>query len=346
MIIPSVNIEYIGMDHFYDIDETDRKKIMVITNEKTELAIYNKIYRFDEEEKIKDFFGEKTKKYVDSIRLMTGIEINIMAIDIDDYDYEISELIHFSFDFMGFTFLSLEKNEAAIRFFLEICLEKKERGELSHIVVNAFENETKDIEIIKEKINKMSESFLDGYFEMGDCLSVVLNQIKDYDSAGVYLGLINSIEIGESPINKRIPVILKKEYNKEEIIKNYNYGLVCFKRTLKKGVVCTSATCATQIEDSANKNISNFLIVQEIVKEIKSLLSEYVGETYNSFIKNEIENEIYAILENKKSEEIIKEFNLDIYPKELIGEVAVEIEIMPIFTVEKIKQYTQVRIRV
>lgn len=345
MIIPSVNIEYIGMDHFYDIEESDAKKIILITDEKN-LAIKNNIYRFDEDKKIKEYFGEKTLNYVKGIRIISNVEINIMAIDINNYDYEISELIHFPFDFMGFTFLSLEKNETAIRMFLEICLEKKERGELSHIVVNAFEKEIKDVNIIKEKIEKLSESFSDGYFEMGDCLSVVLNQIEDYDSSSVYLGLINSIEIGESPINKRLPVKLKKEYNKEEIINNYNYGLVCFKRTLKKGTVCTSATCATQVEESANKNISNFLIVQEIIKEITKILFNYVGSNYSSFVRNEVENEIYGLLEMKKEEDIIKEFNLEVVEKEIIGEIFVEIEIIPIFTIEKIKQYTQVRIRV
>jgi hypothetical protein len=134
------------------------------------------------------------------------------------------------------------------------------------------------------------------------------------------------------------------EYTKDEILKLREVGIVCFKSTFKKGVTCTSSSCAVSTEGSVHKHISNFRIAQSLINEASMELEPFIGTTNLRFQTMNIQEIVIAICEDYMRMDRIRDYEYSISINEFYGYIDLEIEIVPIFSVHGMTTHSRVRV--
>lgn len=290
--------------------------------------------------------GPLVDRVVDMLDQSESLNIYLMRIEEGASIYAMDVIKSLDFDLLVLDSLEFhEDNYLEIEAYINLADEKASNGRLIHAFFNTREfSEVKELHNIFSMINAMRANVGMDVEEFGKYVSVVANQMAGRSSAAVYASIILGLELGESPVNKNINAELKKHFTKDEIRLLRDSGIVCFRDSYHNGVVCASPTCAVATPGSVHKNIANLRIVQQITNEISESLNALVGEIYNSQSIYKARSLVENILETNKTDNVLSDYDYDIKNNELYGYMLVTLELVPIFTVEKVVTHTQVRI--
>lgn len=343
---PSPSIDYHQLPHIYVTEGFPTGKRTIILGEAEKGTLYDPV-PITSVGLAKAIFGSGplVDRYED---LTTGAKVGsyLMRIESNALQKAYRALIKFPFDLIYIDGVYFNAHPEEISNFIDFAKDKEYEGQLIHGFFDVKDLDSMDsIRTIYPSIAALSHSIEDGIDEWGKYISVVFDQVIDHRSAAVYAGLVASLNPEISPINKTLPVKLKQELKKDDILELRKAGIVCFKDSLKKGVVCTSSSCAVATEDSGSKHISNLRIAQYLIQEIALVLQEYVGRVGINYVVMEVEGIIQSKLEEYIMLNRIKRFDYGVMPDKLRGIINVEIEIVPVFSVYAITQSSQVQVR-
>lgn len=346
MIQPSPSIEYLQHPHLY-VERTvanGKRLVMVAEADKGELyepvLIYSKDMAYE-------FFGggPLVSAYEDATTFQEGLEIYLMRIEPFQYEVAFGVLEVFDFDLLYLDNVHFDKNPDMFQMILDFSLIKQEKGSLVHTITTLSPSLGKQgILSLKGSIASLTIENGDESIETGKYLSIVPDQFLYKKAGAVYAGMLSAIGPEVSPINKTVSdVSLKMEFVKEEIEWLREIGIVCFKNTFKKGVTCTSSSCAVSTPGSVHKHISNFRIAQSLINQVSLELQPFVGSTNLSFQAMNIEDVIVAICEDFVGTRI-RSYDYTLSISERQGYIEVEIEIVPIFSVHSMTTHSRVRV--
>ncbi|QHW35664.1 hypothetical protein GZH47_32725 (plasmid) [Paenibacillus rhizovicinus] len=348
MMQPSPNISYEQLAHLFMDEGITLGKRLVIAAEAAKGQMYQPtpVTSVDQAKMI--FGSGPLIDRCDDATAFANFDVYLMRMDRNAFQYLYRCLMPFPFDLIyidGFTF---NKMPDEIQDFIDFAKQKEYHGQLIH---GFFDIEgLSGFEAYRSlfvSIAKLSIVTEDGIEETGKYISVVVDQIKDRKAAAVYAGLVTALKIGASPINKALAdVDLKAEFTNDQIIELRSAGMVCFRKSFKKGTICTSATCAVATEGSVHKNISNFRIAQDVIQEIAQIQQEYVGRVGISFVKSELEDQIEVALMYRMKLGQLRRYDYELTTDELNGIINTAIELVPIFTIQKMNASALVRVRV
>ncbi|WP_257878943.1 hypothetical protein [Bacillus paralicheniformis] len=346
MTIPSPSIEYLQHPPIYIERTVSIGKRLVIIAESDEGPLYDPIL-VHSEDMASSFFGngDLVQCYKDAMTFENGLQAYLMRIESGGYETAFSILEAFPFDLLFINSIQFYKDKEVINCFLEFCKIKESKGNLVHGITTILDQNLEDISLVFKEIEKLTHDNGDDLIEDGKYLSLVSDQIEAKNAGAVYAGILASLNPEISPINKTIPgVTLKKEYSKEQILKARSAGMVVFKNTFKKGVTCTSSSCAVSTNGSVHKHISNFRIAQFLINEISLELQSFIGMPNPAHQASSIEDIIDAICTEQVELDRLRDYAYDLEIDALYGVVKVKIEIVPIFSVHSMVTHSHVRI--
>lgn len=346
MTIPSPSIEYLQHPPVYVERSVSIGKRLVIIAQSDEGPLYEPILVHSEDMAL-TFFGngDLIQCYKDASTYKGGLQAYLMRVEADGYETAFSVLEAFAFDLLFISSIQYGKDKKVINTFLEFCKIKEEKGNLVHGITTLSDKSYDDLSLIFKEIEELTYDNGDDLREDGKYLSIVSDQINDKNAGAVYAGILASVNPEVSPVNKTIPgITLKREYSKEQILKIRSVGLVAFKSTLKKGVTCTSSSCAVSTTGSVHKHISNFRIAQFLINHVSLELQSFIGMPNPAHQALNIEDIIDAICSEHVELNRLKDYAYDIEIDALYGTVRVKIEIVPIFSVHSMITHSHVRI--
>lgn len=347
MIQPSPSVEFFQHPPIYIYREVTIGKRLVILAEAEDGDLYNPILVYNKD-MARDLFksGALLQAYEDACTYQDNLYAYLMRIEPYMYELAFSVLESFDFDLMFIHEVHYDIQREVIDQFISFAQSKEEMGSLVHgITTLSAKKQYADVVSLFESIASFTIEVGDDVIETGKYLSIVLNQSGIKDAGAVYAGILAALDPEVSPINKTIPnFTLAFELEKEEIVALRNAGIVCFKSTYKKGVTCTSSSCAVKTEGSVHKHISNFRIAQFLINEVASELQPFIGKPSNSFQLDTIDELIDAICLEHMELERIRDYAYELSIEQVKGFIYVNIEIVPIFSVHSIPTHTRVRV--
>lgn len=346
MIQPSPSIEYLQHPHLY-VERTianGKRLVMVAEADKGELyepiLVYSKDMAYD-------FFGggQLVSAYEDATTFQEGLEVYLMRIEPFQHEVAFGVLEVFDFDLLYLDSVHFDLDPDLFQAILDFSYLKQEKGNLVHTITTLSSGLDKHgVLSLRESIGNLTIDNGDETVETGKFLSLVADQISYKKAGAVYAGILAAVDPEVSPINKTVPDIsLELEFSKEEIEWLREIGIVCFKNTFKKGVTCTSSSCAVSTPGSVHKHISNFRIAQSLINQVALELQPFVGSTNLSFQAMNIEDVIVAICEDFVGSRI-RDYDYALSISERQGYIDVEIEIVPIFSVHSMTTHSRVRV--
>lgn len=347
MIQPSPNIKYLQHPHFTIHRQIEAGRRLVIIGESEKGDTYNPTLVFNKEMAI-DIFGggSLVGAYEDASTYQKELNVYLMRIDPNEYETAYSVLETFHFDLMFISETYFNKDMDVVKSFLEFSRIKEEKGNLIHGITTLSPGLTyDDLKDLSDLISSFTVDDGDELVETGKYLSFVVNQSTYQDAGAVYAGMISVLSPEVSPINKTIPNFeIELEFDKDEITSLRSIGIVCFRRTFKKGVTCASSSCAVSTEGSVHKHISNFRIAQSLINQISLELQPFIGQPHVVLKSNSIEEIIETICSEYERNQILRDYNYQIEINELYGTIDLLIELVPIFSIHRITTHSRVRI--
>lgn len=347
MTKPSPSVKYLQHPHIYVQKTIAIGKRLVIISEAEEGEYFNPTLVYSKD-MARELFGggSLVQAYEDACTFEDGLHVFLMRIEPFAYELAFSVLEAFDFDLLFINEVHFDNQREVIEQFLSFARNKEEKGNLIHGITTLSSglDYSKLLPLFKP-IKELTKDFGDDSIETGKYLSLVVNQGEFKDAGAVYAGVLTASEPEVSPINKTIPnFTLSFEFEKEEILTLRSVGIVCFKNTFKKGVTCTSSSCAVSTEGSVHKHISNFRIAQSLINQVAMELQPLIGKTNVMRQAEKAEEIIDAICLEHMSLNRIRDYNYFLSVQELYGNIEVEIEVVPIFSVHAMTTHTRVRI--
>lgn len=343
---PSPSIEYYQLPHiFYSADLPIGKRLVVV-GQSTKGDYYNPV-TITSKAMAEDIFG--SGPLLDRFQdVLDGGASGafLMRMEGEQFKKVLDVLTPFPLDLLVIDGMYYNNHQDMITNFIEFAKDKEYQGQLIHGFFGLHGLDTfEQIESVFELIQAHSIPTEDGLEETGKYISVVVDQFQDKNAAAVYAGLAAALSPEISPVNKTLNVSLKYEFDKEQIFALRAAGLVCFKDSFKKGVVCTSSTCAVATEDTPHKHLSNFRIAQVTIQEVAQEQQKFVGRVGVAFVAGEVEEIVESILLEKVKNRWIKDYGFLIQVDQLKGLVTTEIELVPVFSVHSMTHSSQVRVK-
>lgn len=347
MIKPSPSIDFLQHPNIYIEREVTLGKRLVILAEADEGELYEPILIYNKDMAV-EFFGggALVQRYEDAVTFQDNISIFLMRIDPYGYETALGILEAFDFDLLFINEVHFNKQTQLFESLIGFAQLKEEKGNLVHIITTLPSDMShQDLLLLESSIQALSIDDGDDIIELGKYLSLVVNQMEFKDAGAVYAGILASIDVQTSPINKTIAnVKLLFEFEKPEILQLRSIGIVCFKNTFKKGVTCTSSSCAVRTDGSVHKHISNFRIAQALINQVALELRPFIGMPNATLQAVRCEEVVDAICSEHVSLERIRDFRYDVQSNSFQGYVEVKIEIVPIFSVHGMTTHSRVRV--
>lgn len=270
----------------------------------------------------------------------------VMRIEAEEFMHALDIIKGLDFDLLFIDGLDFsERYKEEIAFYLNMAHEKANLGRLIHTFMKV--DEVDDLNELHNEfmmIEEMRHQMGFEQFEFGKYLSVVADQISGAHSALVYMATVAELTIGESPVNKPIKYPLKKVFSKDEIRILRDNGLVSFRDSFHYKTVCAASPCAVTTPKSPHRNITNFRIVQITINEIVEGLNTLVGGNINSRSIDKAERYIAQNLELKIIDGILQDYTYEITVDGLKHTMYIKIEMVPVFTVEKVVTHAQIKL--
>lgn len=348
MIGPSPSVDFIQHPLVYVERQIEIGKRLIIVAESEKGQYYEPSLVYNKDMVVDTFkSGPIIQCYEDAISMDEDLCVFLMRIEPNRYDIAFTVLESFDFDLLYLDEVHFDRHHDLIDSYIEFAKIKEDKGNLIHCILSlSSKSSFVDIESLFKRISDLTvELSGDELEETGKYLSLVVNQMSLKKAGAVYAGILASINPEVSPINKTIPNInLEIEFTKEQILKLREVGIVCFKNTFQKGVVCTSSGCAVSTAGSVHKHISNFRIAQEIINEIARRLEIFIGKPNVVFQASNIEDIIEALCLRRIIDKKVREYDYSIKINELYGIIEINIEVVPIFSIHKITGHSVVRV--
>lgn len=343
----STKIEYQQHNHYVDYKQVPAGKRILVIGESSKGEVHNPT-KINSLKTVTALFGEGplVDRVTEMINQGKSLTIYVMRIETGEYIYALDTISGLDFDLLYLDGLEFcVKNKPEIEYYVNMAYEKANTGRLVHAFfkTEAFDNPNELLDVFS-----MMEDLryrIDGEtVELGKFLSVVADQFPSNNSAAIYMSLISSLEVGESPINKPIVSSIKKKFSKDEIRLLRENGIVCFRESYHNGTVCASASCAVVTETSSHKNITNFRIAQTVMNSMIERLSEMIGTLINSSTLYRAEKIVGSTLESYFLDEILTDYYYEIDINAIENFMLIKVELVPVFTTEKIVTHSQIRL--
>jgi len=288
-------------------------------------VIANRIsYFFDQTNESCVIIGSlKTKEsYEKSLEIISDLNVQwLMLLDVF-FDQD-AEFYHLAIDF---SIDQLEKGQLVL-----VC------GQVTSLIEPNW-NE------IDQNIKQLSFPMQQAMDHRGKHLIICANQYQDQHAAIVFVAQVKSLGAGINPVNKKITANLNITYDAILQKKLIQMG-VCFARTsIAKGNVIAFASCAVQDEQLGSRNVANVTLLQSVVNELTLIQNQYIGNYSVLQAYDEITLRIRQLLYGYQLEEKLKYFYFNLTPNEATGTIAIAIDIVPFFSIEKITHFMQLRV--
>ncbi|WP_067924178.1 hypothetical protein [Alicyclobacillus shizuokensis] len=274
----------------------------------------------------------------------------VMRIEDGQFEKAFQALAPFVFDLAYIDGLYFHTHPDAIQQFIEFAKEREYEGRLIHGIFDVPGLSTyADLRGIFPQIASLTIPVSDGVDETGKYISVVADQFSDARAGAVYAALVASLDPQVSPVNKPVTATLQSEFTNDQILDLRTKGVVCFRNSIKKGLVCTSSTCAVATEGSVHQHISNFRIAQRCIQAIAEQLEQFIGRLGSFIQTDQLESIVEAALMQQLKDGLIRDYRYDIRidrqdPR--IYVIHTTIEIVPLFSVHSMTQTSQVQVRI
>jgi hypothetical protein len=343
MMQPSQSIEYIQLPNSYFSTYLPTGKRLVLLGESTQGELYNPI-PISNVEIAKAVFGSGPLiDRLNDVAAGNSSGVYLMRIEPNAFQKAWGYLIKFPFDLIYNDGLTFSEAGSLISSFIAFAKEKEEMGQLIHGFFDAGSKEMDNLRELYIPIMKLSVPVEDGIEEQGKYLSVVADQMKEKKAAAVYAGFLSSLNPEISPVNKTLDVELATEYSNKEIDELGAAGIVCFKKTFKKGVVCATSSCAVSTPGSAHKHIANFRIAQWLIQEIAEKQDLLVGRVGYIPVLEDLRLIAASTIQSYIDLNRITSGTFEVYADGPY--MRTDIEIVPIFSVYRMSSTVQVRVR-
>ena len=288
--------------------------------------------------------GELLNRYRDVLSATNQVEVYFMKVPSRNFQSAFKCLQAFDFDLIYIDDFNFGNSIDDIQSFIDLSEDKQDQGRLIHGIFDLpVMSDFNEYYQIFDLIHNFSHRSIADVVEKGKYFSLVANHLKKKAGA-VYAGLLASLDPHVNPVNKQVNVELEATFTKEQIHTLKEQGVVCFKNSYHKGTVCASATCAVSTFGSVHKSVSNYRIVQYIIAQFSSQASFFIGQTGTDFHAFEIKKILLEILMDCVIEGMIKEYDFSLDIDKAKGYIYVNIEVVPIFSVERITTNSQVKI--
>lgn len=345
-MMPSPAIEYQQHEHLYVKRTVTTGQRLVVIAEANSGEYFEPMHVYHEE-MAKRYFtsGPLVDRYMDITSATDTVDIYLMRISPKAYEEAYEYLLAYSFDLIYIDDFNFGNSSNDIVNYLEFAKEKEQRGELIHGFVEAMPFHTfNELEPVFQMIESLSVETQEGTVEEGKFLSVVIDQFKSKSAAAVYAGFVTTLEAFRSPVNKKLEAELAFEFTKEEILILKQMGIVCFWSSIHNGTVCASATCAVVTPGSPHKHISNFRIVQTIIQRLVEELQNYVGRIASAINTRKIDEMLNSQMQEYLQALWIRGYEYSIISDMFEGYLFLVIEVVPVFSIDKITAHSQVRV--
>lgn len=347
MIQPSPSISYKQHPNITITRQVPIGKRLVIVGESSKGNLYDPTLVFDIDMAI-DIFGDGPliDAYEDATTYQEDLNVFLMRVEKENIHIAFSVLESFHFDLLFMSDVHFNEDTNLLHEFIRFAYTKENLGNLIHGVTTLSPGLSyEDLLALRELTSSLTVDVGTETVEKGKYISLVVNQGLDKDAGAVYAGLLAALDPGTSPVNKTIPDFeIAFDFTKDQILELRSIGVVCFKNTLKKGITCTSSSCAVRTEGSVHKHVSNFRIAQVLINQLASELQHFVGQPQILLKAGQIEDVINNVCQEFQAMNRIREYDYTLSVSELYGIVEVSIEVVPIFSVHKMTVHSSVRI--
>ncbi|CDQ41816.1 hypothetical protein [Virgibacillus salexigens] len=340
MLSPTIEYNRLPLiDNYHGIDVGKR---LIIAAESYEGPLYEPtlIYNLKLAESIFRS-GPLIERYKDAMKVDDSIAVIFVRMRDNDYSTVYRCLQSYSFDLIYLDEFNY-KDQSEIDAFIEFATDKELQGDLIHGFLDI--DTAEDIQFLREVIQHLTFEDITDIHEMGKYISLVSDQALNHSSAVIYAALIVSIEPGVSPVNKTLNIKLEKVWNKEELILFQNIGVVTFRESIKNGIICSNATCAVSTSGSVHKHISNFRIVQYLIQELSNTFQYFIGNIQSESQIRKIQEIIEAKIEEYITLGRLKNGEYAIMENGFEGRIYINLDVVPIFSVNRITAHSQIRV--
>lgn len=346
MIKPSPNIEYHLLPHVFFQEMVPAGHRLVVLGESEKGEFYNPVL-ISRKEHAEEYFGSGPLiSCLEDILTYSKVRVYLMRIEPGRFDRAFRYLEIFPFDFLYCDGIFFNTNTQVVESFLEFAQIKEYIGQPVHGIFELNHRQMfDDLAQIGKQIGRLHQITENGEVDLGRYISVVADQIEGKKAGCVYAGLLMALNPEISPMNKTLSVELKYEFTNEEIRELHRLGIVHFKRTLKKGIVAATSTCAVQTKNSPYKHVENIRILQAIISKMAEGLDQYIGTRGVRLQRSRIEEVIEDILNEEIKNGRITDFVYEMDDDPIEGVIYIHLSIVPIFTVYYLSASTQVRVR-
>lgn len=282
-----------------------------------------------------------------------GMNIYLDNLDLDDENNDIQRLMdtleHVEFDYILLdSNIRIENQYSLFDEFTNLAHLKERQGSLVHMISLAKINSKSIEDTVFERIQSFQKIYNFEQYETGKYISVVNDQITDYEAHTYYAALLLNQPDAESPVNVQLKedIVLNNELTLEDEQRYYEAGVVVLKDSFHKGVIFANSTTAVVGTESIHKTFPNFKIVSAFIREIRYKFDPFIGKPIQMFTNLHL-MEILGDAENKFIDlEYIRGIDYEFEIDEVLGIVYLTLYIVPIFTIHSIKVTTRIEVTV
>lgn len=346
MIQPYPTIQFEQLKHIL-VDETiptGKKLLLIGTGEKGEY--YNPIMIQDTHMIETEFgAGSLLSTYEEFSRPFGPFSVYAIRTEDGQIEEAISLLKHLSFDYILFdNSIKVETHFTSILDFIDVAYEKTQKGELIHAFCSTSAKTLEEKESVYNRIESLLEWVGVEQEEKGKFITVVYDQLDEQYTAAYYAALHMSQDIRENPVNKELPTAkIKLTLSLAEEKEFTSKGIVCLKNSFHHGVIFASSTSAVQTSDSVHKSFPNFKIAQHAISIVSKTFRPFIGKSSLILDDTFVMDTLDTIGVNLINNGYIKDYSYDFSMKKVKGELMIDIDLVPIFSIYSIKSRTQMR---
>jgi hypothetical protein len=347
LVSPKINYQRNSPVTLYREIPEGKSLIVAGTSEKG--TLYNPI-RIHNEDNVIDNFGSGPllDRYHELIYYFQNMDVYMMRIEANSYSPIYRVLSSFDCDYLYIDQFNFGNSKQNLVDFVDFALDQEARGRWVHLFSEIMPIETDgDLEQVKACIAGLTLYYNNTLHEFGRFFSAVYDQFSNAKAGIVYAGILLSLDNEISPINKTIDhVYLSKEFTRKQLFDLDHSGIVCFRNSLKRGIVCAAAPCACNTPGSAYGHITNFRIMQYLINMVQNSFNKYIGKLNLLMYENDMNSLLDQILDQMKNDEMIRDydFRIDLDEASMYTVANLNILAVPIFTTKTIRASVQLRI--
>lgn len=346
MIKPFQEIQFEQLQRTFVEDTIPNGKRLIIIGT-AEKGDYSTPYIIQDMQKLEEDFGDGTllSTYQEFAKPFGPFTAYVIRTEEGQIEEAIGILRHIEFDYVLFDeSIRFETHFSAILDFIDVAYEKESKGELIHAFLSTTIQTQAEKEALFNRIESLKEWVGVEQEEYGKYLSIVYEQLKDQYATAYYAALYMELGIAESPVNKRLPgAELSIHLTSAEETWMGDNGVIVLKNSFHHGVIFANSTCAVQTQDSVHKSFPNFKIAQYASSLVKKTLKPFIGKPQQLLDDIFLMDVLDSIGVHLLDAGYIKDLSYSFSRNKLKGDIYIEFDVVPIFSIYSMKNRTQIR---